>query len=927
MADSTKSIIIGSIPVFRGEYTSDTNYYKENIVTSYSCVFKAALNNFSNVPPVNVDTDGKITIVNPTNWTCILDNTRLYNLAITYQGVDSELDPDSEKPVENKAIYERFKNIESGIANIGGSAVYIERFISEEVDPGTCEIGSFYYNTNTNKLYLNKEYEEPSPWATSYWEEIELEFNKLYINGDTLNWYRWNGERLIGINYGVTLLENIDDVCWQINNGDPVYYCVTDLVDGEHINIGTMKLISCGDQNEVAQVLETCYVLDDEGKIVKNESDTTSVRRYMRYYGVDGNASWTPWSDNANINIDKELNNESENPVANKTVSEKINELETMISNKGKVDILYFTGYTEEDDIVVNIIPYSGNSGSIVYVTKQDVFALYLNGTYYLEWKATDQRVASTEYNVWTDGAYHSRTDKLFYYMVSSDSTAINIDDTLDANSVNPVTNRALVKKFNDISMLDGTLTIDSLDENEVYHVSCNLTFNDIVNAIGSGRMVILGEENVIKASFIITQIPINYQNTTLGTAIVGNNTYKLLYSQNEFQIVRHSVQSSGGTDYIEPLIVTLEIGNYEDGIYSGTLNYTIGEIISAYDQGKIVRLVENNVFNLSVIVPQCPPSAATTDWTLCTIVNDGEILEVRYTSGTVYIQSITKSVEKDRQSILSAAGLRILPVDAIMSSSFTYNATEETYSGSEGALIVDLGSPSSIARILLAVDIDDGESIETYYYTEWTESDYRRASSVYDLKDIDNIIITWQDSQGIHLAKMNGIGGLNEIGSGASLSIDTELQSDSTNPVTNKAVYSAVETLKKKSINVICVRGSDYTAPDIGLYTTPEWEVGQFWYNPDDTDTSVLKICTSVSEDTPTFEQYTPVQGEVFSVVYEPGSLYMWNEETAELQEITSQTLYNNLNQALDSIDTLEGTVESLEKRIEALENPTATV
>ena len=78
MAD-TKAIVIGSSPTWRGVYNENATYYKENLVTSHSCIFKAAVNNFSGVPPIIEDEEGQISLNSTSAWICVLDNTKLYN--------------------------------------------------------------------------------------------------------------------------------------------------------------------------------------------------------------------------------------------------------------------------------------------------------------------------------------------------------------------------------------------------------------------------------------------------------------------------------------------------------------------------------------------------------------------------------------------------------------------------------------------------------------------------------------------------------------------------------------------------------------------------------------------------------------------------------------------------------------------------------
>ena len=65
--------------VWRGEYSDSVTYYRDNIVTANSSIFKALNDNFMGVPPVEVNADGKVRVVNANVWECVFNNVRLYN--------------------------------------------------------------------------------------------------------------------------------------------------------------------------------------------------------------------------------------------------------------------------------------------------------------------------------------------------------------------------------------------------------------------------------------------------------------------------------------------------------------------------------------------------------------------------------------------------------------------------------------------------------------------------------------------------------------------------------------------------------------------------------------------------------------------------------------------------------------------------------
>lgn len=74
---------VGSVPIYRGRYMEQSNYYYGNMVTMCCCLFSCKANKASDVPPL-VRTSGEIetyAFANDSVWTCIMDNLALYNKA------------------------------------------------------------------------------------------------------------------------------------------------------------------------------------------------------------------------------------------------------------------------------------------------------------------------------------------------------------------------------------------------------------------------------------------------------------------------------------------------------------------------------------------------------------------------------------------------------------------------------------------------------------------------------------------------------------------------------------------------------------------------------------------------------------------------------------------------------------------------------
>ena len=660
MADSTKTIIIGSMAVYRGTYTESTVYYKENVVTYYSCVFKAASNNFSGVPPINVGANGAITIVNTNYWTCIVDNTNIYNMALSCQNVDNKLSPYSENPIQNKAVYAKFNTLEETIIGMGGSAILITYF--EDTDPidGTINEGEYWYNNVTNKLFYGKKVEgELMPYMSDVTiEEVELTMNKLYVNFMTGNWFRWNGERLIGINQGVVTIEQMDNII-DVSNGAPAYYTVVKYNGAEYINIGTLQIIGHEDNLKYSQTLETFYTLDGDGNL---DEESEEMHKYVRYLDMDLTNEWTKWETNGDgVKVDDELDAESNNAISNRAVSLGLEEFRSQMKESNGINIQYFSDYNEADNVQVSMIPYRGPGGVLVYLVKMDVFALYVNGTYYVEWFESDTIPAHTEFNVMTEDGYKSRPDRLFCYTIAAQSNMVNVDSKLNTESNNPISNKAVATEFQKKLPLTGGVSIESTDSNGVYHATCNITLENIINAFNEGRRIVLVETEVLKTNFTITQVPIDTNNNTICVAVGNGYIYQIDFADNEITI---SKCVSGGSESREVFLVTYTITGSttpgyevitEDTVFSGVLDKTIGEIIEAFNANKLVIIQETIYWKTSAIVNQCPleydENVGDNYYISLAIVPlDGWIYEIRYHLGTVYFRPISRNLKCDKE-------------------------------------------------------------------------------------------------------------------------------------------------------------------------------------------------------------------------------------------------------------------------------------
>ena len=72
-------LIIGSLPVLRGEYDSATNYYRDNQVTMYGSTFQSLADDNVGYPPAELRKDGKVYAINTDKWIIVANAIDAYN--------------------------------------------------------------------------------------------------------------------------------------------------------------------------------------------------------------------------------------------------------------------------------------------------------------------------------------------------------------------------------------------------------------------------------------------------------------------------------------------------------------------------------------------------------------------------------------------------------------------------------------------------------------------------------------------------------------------------------------------------------------------------------------------------------------------------------------------------------------------------------
>ena len=72
-------LIIGSLPVLRGEYDNGTSYYRDNQVTMYGSTFQSITDDNIGFPPAEVREDGKVYAINTDKWIIVANAIEAYN--------------------------------------------------------------------------------------------------------------------------------------------------------------------------------------------------------------------------------------------------------------------------------------------------------------------------------------------------------------------------------------------------------------------------------------------------------------------------------------------------------------------------------------------------------------------------------------------------------------------------------------------------------------------------------------------------------------------------------------------------------------------------------------------------------------------------------------------------------------------------------
>lgn len=556
---------------------------------------------------------------------------------------------------------------------------------------------------------------------------------------------------------------------------------------------------------------------DFVNKVVKPAVDKAKadLQNQINSLVVSGQAISNELGDNPNIAISQ------------KTLTEKLNEIYEALANDEdleNIDVLYFTDYLEEKPeggINYSTLNCTNEEGDITYIVEDNVFALHLGDTYYLNWSKTSVRESSTEYNKIIEGdIYVMRDDKLYYFVVTSTNEDLHIDNALDPESDNPISNKAVWKEFNDRAPLVGEVTLTDASGNNSYTGTCSITVSEVLNAIKAGRQVFLTEKEYYNKTILITQSSDNSYSAATGIAISNGIIYEIVFAadigpnyiimyERNTGVAIDSTLSSVSENPVKNSVITKAIGDLRSYV-NGTVNPRI-DVLEAIQHGSSL-LPFNYATEVNNIVP-IPPSQAIYNGeggSLVMHIPSGKVL-LRVNNGNAFVYYLGWTANGNRRASSAYENLN----DVFLWRNIDNEPHIYTFNSSLKRL-VEISGENNTSNAILKIDgiiksnrdpfidettefTDSGGKVyyselrkvfvieyDNDYYTQWdtedrgTSEDYQNAELIYMYTD---------SVLSIYKATASGLVGI------GTQEVDQTITSDSDNPVTSSAIYDALAT------------------------------------------------------------------------------------------------------------------------------------
>lgn len=161
----------------------------------------------------------------------------------------------------------------------------------------------------------------------------------------------------------------------------------------------------------------------------------------------------------------------------------------------------------------------------------------------------------------------------------------------------------------------------------------------------------------------------------------------------------------------------------------------------------------------------------------------------------------------------------KIMEISGFLPSSTIIYREQDTYTGEEGEVILDLRSNMALLKVT------NGTS--TYYYSNWTAAGSHFSSDMYD---ISNTIFAYIESGRLHMGVVKNHAFV-EISGQNNITIDSALSATSSNPVRNSTIYNEVSQIngalnsfseRMSSIEAACIMPID------GIINTASYNIVQ---------------------------------------------------------------------------------------------------
>lgn len=572
-------------------------------------------------------------------------------------------------------------------------------------------------------------------------------------------------------------------------------------------------------------------------------------------------------SDAEQITIDQELDADSENAIANKVVTESIEAIQTDLSSithrgAGIIEIDYWQEET----------PESENWSKYWYKPSEGIFEKQ-DGTWIDVSGDLDGRIFHFQIN--TD----SRKDDSFYWWDSADMNKIYGEELEFLNRrVKHYVVDGLVSNY---TSEQGTYTSGGtnkafvLDKSvprvvlQVWYAGSVIKYFTKWNFSEDGKVYTNSDYTFTKNDVYIWVQPEGYiafgyydessWRTSIDNSDFSGNIaemYDVAYDENDLD---DNNEFPAGDDTHQYAIDLETLYKWKPGTYEWEWPGTWEEVTREDSDIPFLIKCKNKIWKVwsdeKTVVFDFSPDNALDETSKNAVQN--KVVAARINEHSARLNTIETALP-------SVRGCKVLPIDGVMPAGTVVLLEDGTYEEEGGDLIL---VPSS-SRVVLAVNVDDGEEIATLYYGQWDDAGGRLPYDVYNLTDPTNIIFAWEGEGALHFGKLSGET-LVEIAAGSTptINIDTALNRTSANPVQNAAVYNAVNTLTTslnslntrltnlensttKFVQTIRVYGDDYQVYE-------QWDKGDLWY--DDAE-GELYICTSSIDDGgDTFELIEP--------------------------------------------------------------------